>query len=202
MENFTKEEYSQYAALCECGLRIVLTRIENLRQEAEIFSAERNPFYDIQTRIKTYESAVNKCLDRGTACDIKALKKLHDIAGVRIITLYKDDVYSIRDALVRQPSIEVLEERDYIANPKPNGYRSLHLIISVHVYFSGTTRSVPVEVQIRTQAMNLWASVEHNVKYKNDAPSDEAPEMFARIAGILEEFDENAMRLRDNNPCN
>lgn len=202
MENLTKEEYGQYAALCECGMRIVLARIENLRQEAEVFSVDRSPFASIQSRIKTFESATNKCLDRGNTCDMKAIKKLHDIAGIRIITLYKDDIYRIRDALVRQPSIEVLEERDYVANPKDNGYRSLHLIISVHVYFCESTRSVPVEVQIRTKAMDLWASVEHDIKYKNDAPSKEAPQMFARVAKILEDFDEKAMRLRDDKPCN
>lgn len=202
MENLSKEEYGQYAALCECGMRIVLARIENLRQEAEVFSVNRSPFASIQSRIKTYESAVNKCLDRGSSCDMKAIRKLHDIAGIRIITLYKDDIYRIRDALVRQPSIEVLEERDYVANPKDNGYRSLHLIISVHVYFCESTKSVPVEVQIRTKAMDLWASVEHNIRYKNDTPSKEAPEMFARIARILEDFDEKAICLRDDTPCN
>lgn len=202
MENLTKEEYGQYAALCECGMRIVLARIENLRQEAEVFSVDRSPFASIQSRIKTFESATNKCLNRGNTCDMKAIKKLHDIAGIRIITLYKDDIYRIRDALVRQPSIEVLEERDYVANPKDNGYRSLHLIISVHVYFCESTRSVPVEVQIRTKAMDLWASVEHDIKYKNDAPSKEAPQMFARVAKILEDFDEKAIRLRDDKPCN
>jgi putative GTP pyrophosphokinase len=202
MENLTKEEYGQYAALCECGMRIVLARIENLRQEAEVFAVDRSPFASIQSRIKTFESATNKCLDRGNTCDMKAIKKLHDIAGIRIITLYKDDIYRIRDALVRQPSIEVLEERDYVANPKDNGYRSLHLIISVHVYFCESTRSVPVEVQIRTKAMDLWASVEHDIKYKNDAPSKEAPQMFARVAKILEDFDEKAIRLRDDKPCN
>ena len=201
MENLTKEEYGQYAALCECGMRIVLARIENLRQEAEVFAVDRNPFASIQSRIKTFESAVNKCLNRGNTCDMKAIKKLHDIAGIRIITLYVDDIYRIRNALVRQPSIEVLEERDYVANPKDNGYRSLHLIISVHVYFCESTRSVPVEVQIRTKAMDLWASVEHDIKYKNDTPSKEAPQMFARIAKILEDFDEKAMRLRDDKPC-
>ena len=202
MENLSKEEYGQYAALCECGMRIVLARIENLRQEAEVFSVNRSPFASIQSRIKTYESAVNKCLDRGSSCDMKAIRKLHDIAGIRIITLYKDDIYRIRDALVRQPSIEVLEERDYVANPKDNGYRSLHLIISVHVYFCESTKSVPVEVQIRTKAMDLWASVEHNIRYKNDTPSKEAPETFARIARILEDFDEKAICLRDDAPCN
>jgi ppGpp synthetase/RelA/SpoT-type nucleotidyltranferase len=183
-------------------MRIVLARIENLRQEADVFAVDRSPFASIQSRIKTFESAANKCLDRGNTCDMKAIKKLHDIAGIRIITLYKDDIYRIRDALVRQPSIEVLEERDYVANPKDNGYRSLHLIISVHVYFCESTRSVPVEVQIRTKAMDLWASVEHDIKYKNDAPSKEAPQMFARVAKILEDFDEKAIRLRDDKPCN
>ena len=200
-EKLTKDEYDKYAALCECGMRIVLARIENLRQEAEITTTSRNLYAGIQHRIKTYESVMNKCADRGLPGRLEDIRAMHDIAGSRIITLYKDDVYRVRDALVRQPSIEILEERDYIENPKDNGYRSLHLIISVHVYFCETTKSVPVEIQIRTKAMDLWASVEHNCKYKNDAPSKDAPAMFAKIAQILEEFDENAIRLRDDSAC-
>jgi putative GTP pyrophosphokinase len=192
----TKDEYNQYAALCECGMRTVLTRVENLRQEAEL-TGVRNPYATIQNRIKSYDSVAEKIARRDMNFDKAALRQLHDIAGIRIITLYKDDIYRIRDALVRQPSIELLEERDYVANPKENGYRSLHLIVSVHVYFRETTRSVPVEIQIRTKAMDLWASIEHDCNYKNDTPCPAAPDTFAKLARILEDFDSNAIDIRD-----
>lgn len=196
MGELQMDDYSQYAALCECGMRIVLARVENLRQEATI-SGERSPYAAIQSRIKSFDSIEEKCNRKGLPFTIEGMRKLHDIAGIRIVTLYEDDIYRIRDALVRQPSMELIEERDYVKNPKENGYRSLHLIVSMHVYFCETTKSVPVEIQIRTKAMDLWASVEHDCNYKNDTPSAEAPKMFAEIARILEDFDSNAMRIRD-----
>ena len=157
MGELQMDDYSQYAALCECGMRIVLARVENLRQEATI-SGERSPYAAIQSRIKSFDSIEEKCNRKGLPFTIEGMRKLHDIAGIRIITLYEDDIYRIRDALVRQPSMELIEERDYVKNPKENGYRSLHLIVT---------------------------------------PSAEAPKMFAEIARILEDFDSNAMRIRD-----
>ena len=168
MENLTKEEYGQYAALCECGMRIVLARIENLRQEAEVFSVDRSPFASIQSRIKTFESATNKCLDRGNTCDMKAIKKLHDIAGIRITCSFVDDAYRLSDLLTRQDDITVRDVKDYIAQPKANGYKSLHVIVEVPVYLSTGRVDVPVEVQFRTIAMDFWASLEHKIYYKYD----------------------------------
>lgn len=91
---------------------------------------------------------------------------LNDIAGIRVICSYVDDIYSIAEALIRQNDIELIEKKDYISNPKPNGYRSLHLIVSVPVYFAESTRRIKAEIQIRTIAMDFWASLEHQIKYK------------------------------------
>ena len=196
-EILTKDEYAQYACLCECGMRTVLTRIENLRQESALRGVRNNPYATIQSRIKSYDSVEEKCLRRDQPFNMKAVRGLHDIAGIRIITLFEDEIYGIRDALIRQPSIELLEERDYVANPKENGYRSLHLIVSVHVYFRETTRSVPVEIQIRTKAMDVWASIEHYCNYKNDTPCPTASKDFAELAEMMAGFDKKAVQIRD-----
>lgn len=192
-----EKQYEEYATLCKCGMRTVLARIENLHEEMEL-SDERN-FYDtIESRIKNFESVMEKLERKGYEQNISSIKaNMHDVAGIRIVTLFKDDIYKIRDALLKQPSMEVIEERDYIESPKKTGYRSLHLIVLMHIYFRERAVSVPVEIQIRTKAMDLWASLEHYCRYKNDNPSEKAPETFDRIAKILDEFDNEAIELRD-----
>lgn len=195
-----EEEFDDYAKLCKCGMRTVLARIENLHEEMDL-SDERNIYDIIESRIKEFESVLEKLERKGLEKNIDAIKQnIRDVAGIRIVTLFKDDIYKIRDALVKQPSMEILEERDYVAEPKKNGYRSLHLIVSMHIYFRERSISIPVEIQIRTKAMDLWASIEHHCRYKNDNPSEKAPEAFSRIAKILDEFDEEAIGLRDCTP--
>ena len=196
-----EEQYKEYAALCKCGMRTVLARIENLHEEMEL-SDERN-FYDtIESRIKNFESVVEKLERKGYEQNISSIKaNMHDVAGIRIVTLFKDDIYKIYDAiydtLQKQPTMEVIEKRDYIESPKKTGYRSLHLRVSTRINFREGEVFVPVEIQIRTKAMDLWASLEHYCRYKNDNPSEKAPETFDRIAKILDEFDNEAIELRD-----
>ena len=111
---------------------------------------------------------------------------LNDIAGIRVICYYVDDIYSIADALIRQNDIELIERKDYIANPKPNGYRSLHLIISVPVYFAESTRRVKAEIQIRTIAMDFWASLEHQIKYKKEiSDPEQIADQLKKCADII-----------------
>lgn len=196
MEELRLNDYIQYATLCECGMTIVQAMVEILRLESKI-SGERSPYDTIRSRIKSFDSIREKCARKGIPFTVEGMRELRDIAGIRIITLYQDDIYRIRKALVRQPSMELIEERDYVERPKENGYRSLHLIVSVHVYFLETTKSVPVEIQIRTKAMDLWACVEHDCNYKKDDASAEAQEMFAEAAENLNDFDRNATRIRD-----
>jgi putative GTP pyrophosphokinase len=161
---------------------------------------------------------MEKCERKGFQKDIESIKSnIHDVAGIRIVTLYKDDIYRVRDALIGQPPIEgqvvdgnvrlldeeknenivLLEEKDYVAKPKINGYRSLHLIVEVQVRFKETMETVPVEIQIRTKAMDLWASIEHDCRYKNACPSKDA-EIFDELSRIVDNFDESAIKLRDN----
>ena len=148
------------------AIREIRTKLEILDTEFEL-KYQRNPISSIQTRLKSKLSILEKLQRKGLEISTESVEKnLNDIAGVRVICSYVDDIYSIAEALIRQSDIELIEKKDYISNPKPNGYRSLHLIVSVPVYFAESTRRVKAEIQIRTIAMDFWASLEHQIKYK------------------------------------
>ena len=203
MEAPLEEQFKEYAALCQCGMRTVLARIENLRQEMD-FSGEYNPYDTIEWRIKDFGSVEEKLERKRKPLNIESIQNnVRDIAGIRITTLFKDDVYKIRDALIRQPSLEVLEERDYIAKPKKKGYQSLHLIVAMHVYFRKTTKSVPVEIQIRTKTIDTWASIDHKLRYSYEkdshgeiATDQEIDKLFSKASDLLKEFDDTIVEIR------
>lgn len=196
LEPLTENAYDEYAVLCECGLRIVRTQIENASTIME-FSDQRNIYDSIDFRIKDFESVIEKCNRKGRDITLESVKKyIRDVAGIRVVTLFESDIYRIRDAIVRQPGLELVEEKDYVKKPKENGYSSLHLIVKVQVQYKGITRSVPVEVQIRTKGMDLWASIEHFICYKNNGKhADEAPELFAEMANHLRQFEKIAEKM-------
>lgn len=191
-----EKQYNEYAVRCECGMRTVLARVENLRHEMDLLDG-RNPFENIEHRIKSFDSAYEKCLKNGEKPCMETFHRFHDIAGIRIIVPFQDDIYTVRDALIRQPSMTVVEERDYVRAPKSNGYRSLHLIVNMEIYFMSTSAQIPVEIQIRSQAMDLWASLEHSLHYKNASSSPEAMEKFQKAAEMLADFDGMVMELRN-----
>ena len=149
------------AAMREMAVRFeILDKDLNLRRN-------RNPIHHIESRIKTPVSMYEKLLRYGKEPTQENLEEyLMDVAGVRVIVSYVNDVYRLVDLLRRQDDLEIVRIKDYIANPKPNGYRSLHAIVRIPVYFLDSKQMVPVEVQIRTIAMDYWASLEHDLKYK------------------------------------
>ena len=150
------------------AIREIRTKLEILDTEFEL-KYQRNPISSIQTRLKSRFSIMEKMQRKGLEISTENIERhLNDIAGIRVICYYVDDIYHIADALIRQNDIELIERKDYIANPKPNGYRSLHLIVSVPVYFAESTRRIKAEIQIRTIAMDFWASLEHQIKYKKE----------------------------------
>lgn len=207
-----EQYYTRIAMERECGMRNILTRLENLRSELDM-SEERNVFGDreFEHRIKTFDSAYEKLFRKGFDVSEKGLDELHDIAGIRIIVPYRDDVYKIvamikkptsllKDMLKSEAALKVVEEKDYIKEPKANGYRAYHLLTKMKVYFSdGKARWVPVEIQVMTKAMELWASYEHELKYKNLNPSPDCQKRFKEIADQLVAFEENLMNFRDYN---
>ena len=161
-------DYSDLRMVYGCALKIVRTKFEVLDSEFEV-RYQRNPINFISSRVKSNQSIIGKMIRRRIPLTIENMEKeIQDIAGIRIICSYEDDIYHLADALLRQENVTLLKRKDYIANPKPNGYRSLHLIVSVPVYFAEQKRDVPVEVQIRTIAMDFWASLEHSMKYKQE----------------------------------
>ena len=148
------------------AIREIRTKLEILDTEFEL-KCQRNPISSIQTRLKSQVSIMEKLNRKGLEISRENIvEQLNDIAGVRVICYYVDDIYRIADALIAQDDIELIAKKDYIAEPKPGGYRSLHLIVSVPVYFTQSVHRVKAEIQIRTIAMDFWASLEHQIKYK------------------------------------
>ncbi|RPJ43801.1 MAG: GTP pyrophosphokinase family protein [Candidatus Latescibacterota bacterium] len=170
--------------------REIVTKLENLNDEFKC-TKDRNPIHFIKTRIKTPKSILSKLQRLGVAPTVEsAREKLTDIAGIRVICPYIDDIYSIAQFLISQDDIELVRVTDYIREPKPNGYRSLHLIVTVPVFLSDRSERIPAEIQIRTIAMDFWASLEHELAYKL---ADEKGEAVARelkaCADVIAETD-------------
>ena len=152
--------------LYESAVKQLTLKFEVLNSEFSVLYA-RNPIHHMQTRMKSIQSMMEKLQRKHESISIaSAVTNLTDIAGVRVICSYLDDIYTVARLLLQQDDVKLLRTRDYIREPKPNGYRSLHLIIQVPVYLSEGKLLVPVEVQIRTIAMDFWATLEHQLRYK------------------------------------
>lgn len=190
----TKEMMLMY----DCGIKEIKTKLEILNNEFQI-QKERNPIEYLKSRVKSLESIVVKLHKKGYQLSVEnAMRELHDIAGIRVICSFIDDIYSVADMLKRQDDITVILEKDYIKNPKPNGYRSYHMVLEVPVFFSQKKQYVKVEVQIRTIAMDFWASLEHKLYYKEtDVTSEEISGRLKKCADIISETDLEMQSIRD-----
>jgi len=165
--------YKELMMMYSCAIKEVKTKFEVLNTEFNV-KYSRNPINFINTRLKRTSSIVEKLEKKGLPFSAKAIEdSINDIAGIRVICSYIDDIYFIADAFTKQDDIKLLDRKDYISHPKPNGYRSLHLIVSVPVFFAEQKRPMKVEVQIRTIAMDYWASLEHQLKYKHSVENEE-----------------------------
>ena len=182
--------------LYNAAIREVSTKIEILDDEFHVKYAH-NPIHHIESRLKQPQSIREKLLRKGIAPDMQlAHEHITDIAGIRVICYYISDIYTIAELLLKQDDITLIKRSDYIENPKPNGYRSLHLVVSVPVFLSGGARNVPVEVQIRTIAMDFWASLEHQLKYKSDTPvKDDLQRELAECAENITAIDEKMQSI-------
>ena len=161
-------ELSRVLLTYQAGIDEVMTKLGILRREyAQAY--DYNPIEHLSARLKSPASIVAKARRRQVEPTIEGVREaITDIAGVRVVTSFPSDVYRVRDVLCSQDDLTVLKEKDYIAHPKPNGYRSLHVILSVPVFFTDRVVAVPVEVQFRTIAMDFWAALEHKIYYKFD----------------------------------
>ncbi len=161
-EMMMRESLQKY----EAAMRQMEVRFEVLDRDLSL-KKNRSPIHHIESRVKKPASIFEKLQRQGFPVSIESMEKnLYDIAGVRVICSYIHDVYGLLDLLKKQDDLEIVTIKDYIANPKPNGYRSLHVIVRIPVYFMDKKEMVPVEVQLRTIAMDFWASLEHSLKYK------------------------------------
>ncbi len=158
-----------------CALREVETKLQVLNDEFKL-NYDRNPIESIQSRIKSVRSIMGKLERKNISINHADVNKtvqeienrINDIAGIRVICSFPEDIYKIADQLISQDDITLIRKKDYILEPKANGYRSLHLIVEVPVFFSTGKRGMKVEVQLRTIAMDFWASLDHKLKYKKD----------------------------------
>ncbi len=162
-------QFIELEHLYESAIREVKTKLEILDSEFKT-KYDYNPIHHIEDRLKSPQSMMEKLQRKGMTFSTENVRStLHDIAGVRVICNYIEDIYSVAEFLTRQDDVTLIKTKDYIKNPKPNGYRSLHLVIETPVFLSDRKEMVHVEVQIRTIAMDFWASLEHQLKYKTDS---------------------------------
>lgn len=181
-----------------CAIMEVETKLKVLNEE---FSQEfnRNPFESIKSRLKSAESIYEKLYRKGYSATVQNIEEqLDDVAGIRVICSFPDDIYRLAKLLIKQDDIILLEEKDYIEHPKPNGYRSLHLIISIPIFLSNEKKYRKVEVQFRTIAMDFWASLEHKLQYKkNIENAEEIAEQLKVCAESIETLDYQMQDIRN-----
>ncbi len=194
-------EFQHLLMLYESGIKQITTKLEILEDEFQS-KHKRNPIETISSRIKDPMSIAEKLQRKGLAVTMdNMVNKLYDIAGIRVTCPFISDVYHVTKMLLQQDDITLIELKDYIQNPKKSGYRSLHVIVKVGVYFSDQKREIPVEIQIRTIAMDFWASLEHQLHYKKDyeMPKNISQELKS-IADVIASNDQRMQELAKNIP--
>ncbi len=165
--------YKKLMAYYRCAMMEVSTKF-NVLNEALSLQYDRNPIESIKTRIKSPESILDKLARKNLPMTLENIEQnIHDVAGVRVICSFPSDIYMLADCLLNQDDIIVVEKKDYIKNPKKNGYRSLHLIIGIPIFLHDQKKIMNVEVQLRTISMDWWASLEHKIRYKKDINNPE-----------------------------
>ena len=188
-------EFQELMMMYNCAIREVRTKLDVLNDEMAVCSPH-NPIEMIKSRVKKPRSIVEKLQRRGYPISVDSvLDNLHDVAGVRVICSFIDDIYKIAAILGAQDDVTVLEIKDYIKNPKPNGYSSYHMIVEIPVFFSDRKQPMKVEVQIRTIAMDFWASLEHQMKYKKDVPGSE--DLVNRLSQIADRINQTDMEMQE-----
>lgn len=188
--------YRELMSYYRCAMMEVSTKFNVLDEELSL-QYDRNPIEAIKTRLKSPESIMDKLSRRGLPFSAESIEQnLNDIAGVRVICAYISDIYMLRDALLRQDDIVLVQEKDYIKNPKTNGYRSLHLIVETPIFLHDQKKQMRVEVQFRTMAMDWWASVEHKLRYKKPAAPEEVNSELKECAEISADLDKRLEKLR------
>lgn len=187
-------------AYYRCAIMEIETKFKVLNEQFSL-EYDRNPIESIKTRVKSIEGIVRKVRKKDIPLTIHAIEQnINDIAGVRVVCSFPEDIYLLADCLLRQDDIRLIEKKDYIKKPKPSGYRSLHLIVAVPIFLQDEKREMKVEVQLRTIAMDFWASLEHKVRYKKNIPENEAEQLAEELtecAEISAQLDNRMQNIRN-----
>lgn len=193
----TVVDYKEMRMRYSCAIKEVRTKFEVLNSEFNV-RYQRNPITAISSRLKSSSSIMRKLERKNLSFTLENVENnLFDVAGIRVVCSYVDDIYMLAKALAKQDDITVIKEKDYIKHPKPNGYRSYHMIVSVPVFFSDRTKNIAVEVQIRTIAMDFWASLEHQLKYKQEVPNQmDIVQQLSECAEQIASVDKKMWRVR------
>lgn len=190
----------QFFANYTCAIMEIETKFKVLNEQFSLIY-DGNPIESIKTRVKDYDSILRKLIRKNLPKTLESIEaNIHDIAGVRVICAFEDDIYRLAKCLLQQDDITLIRQKDYIRNPKPSGYRSLHLIVSVPIFLENEKKDVKVEVQFRTIAMDFWASLEHKLKYKKDIPSDKMEMLTQELtdcAAISASLDSRMQSIRN-----
>ena len=192
------EDFTKLMAYYRCAMMEIETKLNVLNQEFSL-RYDRNPISSVKSRLKSPASIREKLPRRGIDVTVDNIEAcLNDVAGVRVICAFPEDVRTLAKALLKQDDVELIEKKDYILNPKPNGYRSLHLIVTVPIYLAHEKRKMRVEIQLRTIAMDFWASLEHQLRYKKDVDfTDEMAKELKFCADLSAELDRRMDTLRE-----
>ena len=190
-------QFQQIMMMYTCAIREVKTKLEVLNDELSVRN-QRNPIEMIKFRVKKPDSIIEELHRRGLPISLESVvNNLDDVAGIRVICSFIDDIYEVADMLIRQDDIHVIAIKDYLKHPKSNGYRSYHMIIEVPVFFLDRKKPMRVEVQIRTIAMDFWASLDHQLKYKKELVDGTDISMeLKRCADVIAQTDEKMLDIR------
>ena len=195
-----REQTSEFAKLMtyyKCAIMEIETKFHVLNEEFSL-EHDRNPISSIKSRLKSPGSILEKLQRRGFENSLRSIEEnLNDIAGVRVICSFPADVYALAESFLKQDDITLVTKKDYIAHPKPNGYRSLHMIVEIPIFLAHEKKSMKVELQLRTIAMDFWASLEHQLRYKKETEfTDEMADELYQCAKISAKLDERMDNLR------
>lgn len=191
-------EFMKIMAYYRCAMMEIETKFNVLNQEYSL-QHDRNPISAVKGRLKSISSIQEKLRRKNLPVSLSAIEEnLNDVAGVRVICSFPEDVYALAEALLKQDDITLIAKKDYIAHPKENGYRSLHLIVSVPIFLASEKRVMKVEIQLRTIAMDCWATLEHQLRYKKDFEfTEEMAKELLECARISADLDARMDALRD-----
>lgn len=186
-------------AYYRCAIMEVETKFKVLNEQFSL-RYDRNPIESIKTRLKSLDGIIRKMRRKNLPLSLDAIEQnITDVAGVRVVCSFPEDIYMLADCLLKQDDVKLLERKDYIQNPKPSGYRSLHLIVEIPIFLQNVKQPMKVEVQLRTIAMDFWASLEHKLRYKKNIPDEEAEALAAELlecAGISASLDKRMQDIR------